>query len=84
MPVSFHNKEIPALFSLLSKGARHRVAQHYIDDLELKVIMLCSYCPIPVLVIIDAEPKQLGIPTKAYYAVEEVKEVSHCGFWYCK
>jgi len=27
------------------------------------------------LVIIDVEPKELGIPTKAYYAVEEVKEV---------
>lgn len=35
----------------------------------------CSYVPNPVLVIIDVEPKELGIPTKAYYAVEEVKEV---------
>lgn len=26
--------------------------------------------------IIDVQPKELGIPTKAYYAVEEVKEVS--------
>jgi hypothetical protein len=26
-------------------------------------------------VIIDVQPKELGIPTKAYYAVEEVKEV---------
>ena len=25
--------------------------------------------------IIDVQPKELGIPTKAYYAVEEVKEV---------
>ena len=49
----------------------------YIDDLELKVSMLCSYCPNPVMVIIDVEPKELGIPTKAYYAVEEVKEVSY-------
>ncbi|RYQ83882.1 hypothetical protein Ahy_B10g102759 isoform B [Arachis hypogaea] len=32
------------------------------------------YVPNPVLVIIDVEPKELGIPTKAYYAVEEVKE----------
>lgn len=36
----------------------------------------CSYVPTPVLVIIDVQPKELGIPTKAYYAVEEVKEVS--------
>lgn len=35
-----------------------------------------SYVPNPVLVIIDVEPKELGIPTKAYYAVEEVKEVT--------
>lgn len=35
----------------------------------------CSYVPTPVLVIIDVQPKELGIPTKAYYAVEEVKEV---------
>lgn len=36
---------------------------------------ICSYVPNPVLVIIDVQPKELGIPTKAYYAVEEVKEV---------
>ena len=36
---------------------------------------LYSYVPNPVLVIIDVQPKELGIPTKAYYAVEEVKEV---------
>ncbi|XP_073131542.1 uncharacterized protein [Henckelia pumila] len=33
-----------------------------------------GYMPTPVLVIIDVQPKELGIPTKAYYAVEEVKE----------
>ncbi|THG04704.1 hypothetical protein TEA_017770 [Camellia sinensis var. sinensis] len=35
-----------------------------------------DYVPNPVLVIIDVQPKELGIPTKAYYAVEEVKEVN--------
>lgn len=49
-----------------------------------------SYVPNPVLVIIDVQPKELGIPTKAYYAVEEVKEVRTkdviivfylCGAW---
>ncbi|KAG4940690.1 hypothetical protein JHK87_044561 [Glycine soja] len=34
----------------------------------------CCYVPNPVLVIIDVEPKELGIPTKAYDVVEEVKE----------
>ncbi|KAG8500758.1 hypothetical protein CXB51_002779 [Gossypium anomalum] len=33
-----------------------------------------GYVPNPVLVIIDVQPKELGIPTKAYYDVEEVKE----------
>lgn len=33
-----------------------------------------------MLVIIDVEPKELGIPTKAYYAVEEVKEVEFKSF----
>ncbi|KAM3370745.1 hypothetical protein ACQJBY_018214 [Aegilops geniculata] len=35
---------------------------------------ILHYVPNPVLVIIDVQPKELGIPTKAYYAVEEVKE----------
>ena len=29
-----------------------------------------------VLVIIDAKPKELGLPTEAYIAVEEVHDVS--------
>ncbi|KAM7470125.1 hypothetical protein LguiA_008308 [Lonicera macranthoides] len=33
------------------------------------------YVPNPVLVIIDVQPKELGILTKAYCAVKEVKEV---------
>ena len=30
-----------------------------------------------VLVIIDAKPKDLGLPTEAYIAVEEVHDVSN-------
>ena len=33
-----------------------------------------SYCPNSVLVIIDAEPKTVGLPTEAYRAVEEVHD----------
>lgn len=29
-----------------------------------------------VLVIVDAKPKALGLPTDAYYAIEEVHDVS--------
>ena len=32
-----------------------------------------------VLVIVDAKPRDLGLPTDAYYAVEEVHDVSQ---WY--
>ena len=34
---------------------------------------------VQVLVIVDAKPKALGLPTDAYYSVEEVHDVSHCG-----
>ena len=33
-----------------------------------------NYCPQSVLVIIDAEPKTVGLPTEAYRAVEEVHD----------
>jgi 26S proteasome regulatory subunit N8 len=34
------------------------------------------YCPSSVLVIIDAQPRDLGLPTEAYRATEEVHDVS--------
>jgi 26S proteasome regulatory subunit N8 len=37
--------------------------------------LICNYNPSSVLVIIDAEPKELGLPTEAYYAVEEIHDV---------
>ncbi|ONK76832.1 uncharacterized protein A4U43_C02F290 [Asparagus officinalis] len=43
------------------------------NDLDVHALFN-DYVPNPVLVIIDVQPKELGIPTKAYYAVEEVKE----------
>ncbi|KAK3422594.1 hypothetical protein EUGRSUZ_G03035 [Eucalyptus grandis] len=45
------------------------------NDLNIHALF-DDYVPNPVLVIIDVQPKELGIPTKAYYAVEEVKEKS--------
>lgn len=38
--------------------------------------LIRRYCPNSVLVIIDAKPKDLGLPTEAYRAVEEVHNVS--------
>ncbi|XP_021618114.1 26S proteasome non-ATPase regulatory subunit 7 homolog A isoform X1 [Manihot esculenta] len=43
------------------------------NDLDIHGL-LNDYVPNPVLVIIDVQPVELGIPTKAYCAVEEVKE----------
>lgn len=36
--------------------------------------LIRRYCPNSVLVIIDAKPKDLGFPTEAYLAVEEVHD----------
>jgi len=36
--------------------------------------LIRNYCPSSVLVIIDAKPRELGLPTEAYRAVEEVHE----------
>ncbi|XP_022342055.2 26S proteasome non-ATPase regulatory subunit 7-like [Crassostrea virginica] len=36
--------------------------------------LLRKYCPNSVLVVIDAKPKDLGLPTEAYIAVEEVHD----------
>jgi len=33
-----------------------------------------QYVKDPVLVIIDVKPKDVGLPTEAYYAIEEIKE----------
>ncbi|KAJ3415976.1 proteasome regulatory particle subunit [Chytridiales sp. JEL 0842] len=43
------------------------------SDLEINDLFK-RYVPNPVLVIIDVKPKDLGLPTDAYYAVEEVHD----------
>lgn len=53
-----------------STGPRIRPNDLAINELFRK------YTPNPVLVIIDVQPKEeFEIPTKAYIAIEEVKEV---------
>ncbi|CAG5116510.1 unnamed protein product, partial [Candidula unifasciata] len=37
--------------------------------------MIRRYNPAAVLVVIDAKPKELGLPTEAYISVEEVHDV---------
>ncbi|KAJ3294133.1 proteasome regulatory particle subunit [Borealophlyctis nickersoniae] len=43
------------------------------SDLEINELFK-RYTPNPVLVIIDVKPKDLGIPTDAYFAVEEIHD----------
>lgn len=41
---------------------------------------LKRFTPNPVLVIIEAEPKEIGLPTEAYVEVQEVHDVSYIFF----
>jgi 26S proteasome regulatory subunit N8 len=47
------------------------------SDLEINELFK-RYTPNPLLVIIDVHPKEVGVPTDAYFAVEEIKDVSGC------
>lgn len=44
------------------------------SDLEVNELFK-RYTPNPLLVIIDVQPKEAGVPTDAYFAVEEIKDV---------
>ncbi|GJN26146.1 hypothetical protein PR202_gb14054 [Eleusine coracana subsp. coracana] len=75
-----HNYHV-SMFSMFKRiNAKEHVVGWYStgpklreNDLDVHALFN-NYVPNPVLVIIDVQPKELGIPTKAYYAVEEVKE----------
>ncbi|KAL9620108.1 MAG: hypothetical protein Q9160_005314 [Pyrenula sp. 1 TL-2023] len=43
------------------------------SDLEINELFK-HYTPNPLLVIIDVQPKEVGVPTDAYFAVEEIKD----------
>jgi len=74
---SFHE----AMFSMFKKvNAREKLVGWYTTgpkirpgDLQIDQLVR-RYTPHPVMVIIDVKPKELGIPTEAYYAVEEILE----------
>lgn len=46
------------------------------SDLEINELFK-RYTPNPLLVIIDVQPKATGVPTDAYFAVEEIKDVRY-------
>lgn len=53
------------------------------SDLEINELFK-RYTPNPLLVIIDVQPKEVGVPTDAYFAVEEIKDVctQSSGVWW--
>jgi len=51
------------------------------SDLEINELFK-RYNPNPLLVIIDVQPKEVGVPTDAYFAVEEIKDV-RLPTWLC-
>lgn len=61
-------------------NARERIVGWYstgpkihTGDLDINQLIR-SYCPNPVLVIVDVKPKDLGLPTEAYVSVEEAQK----------
>lgn len=44
------------------------------SDLEINELFK-RYTPNPLLVIVDVQPKEVGVPTDAYFAVDEIKDV---------
>lgn len=54
-------------------GWYHTGPKLHQNDIEINELVR-RYCPNSVLVIIDAKPKDLGLPTEAYIAVEEVHD----------
>lgn len=55
-------------------GPKLRASDQEINDLFKK------YVPRPVMVIVDVRPNTVGIPTDAYFGVEEIKDVR--GFFF--
>eukprot|EP01100_Stratorugosa_tubuloviscum_P012160 TRINITY_DN562_c1_g2_i1.p1 TRINITY_DN562_c1_g2~~TRINITY_DN562_c1_g2_i1.p1 ORF type:complete len:297 (-),score=151.99 TRINITY_DN562_c1_g2_i1:159-1049(-) len=69
------------MFSMFKKvNARENIVGWYSTgptiracDIDIHEVFK-RYTPNPVLVVIDVRPQELGLPTKAYISVEEVKE----------
>lgn len=78
--LKFFNENIDlTLYILLARekvvGWYHTGPKLHQNDVAINELIR-RYCPNSVLVIIDAKPKDLGLPTEAYQAVEEIHDVS--------
>ncbi len=58
-------------------GWYHTGPKLHRNDISINELIR-EYQPDSVLVIIDAKPKDLGLPTEAYIAVEEIHDVILC------
>ena len=56
-------------------GWYHTGPQLRVSDQEINDVFK-RYMPRPVMVIVDTRQSTVGIPTEAYFAVEEIKDVS--------
>lgn len=54
-------------------GWYHTGPKLHQNDIEINELVR-RYCPNSVLVIIDAKPRDLGLPTEAYIAVEDIHD----------
>ncbi|TPX33353.1 hypothetical protein SmJEL517_g03784 [Synchytrium microbalum] len=73
-------KKVNGKYSTLTTSAREKMIGWYHSgpklrpsDLEINELFK-RYTPNPVLVIIDVKPHDIGIPTDAYFAVEEIHD----------
>lgn len=55
-------------------GWYHTGPQLRVSDQEINDVFK-RYMPRPVMVIVDTRQSTVGIPTEAYFAVEEIKDV---------
>lgn len=73
------------LWVLLAKekivGWYHTGPKLHQNDIAINELIR-QYCPNSILVIIDAEPRDMGLPTEAYHAVEEVHDVKYLLLFY--
>lgn len=54
-------------------GWYHSGPKLRVSDLQINELFK-RYTPNPLLVIIDVQPKEVGVPTDAYFAIEEIKD----------
>ena len=78
----FQNVHLWHIFAAKEKivGWYHTGPKLHQNDVAINELIR-EYCPNSILVIIDAEPRDMGLPTEAYHAVEEVHDVNSCTYF---